>query len=411
MPVVSGRAVSITGLGAICAAGDRPSTIHDALCSGQSALAPSALLAADITGHHQVAEVRDFKPQWYLGNRPVGPLDRTGRLAAVGVELALADAGWTLERRKAQPVGLVLGTMFCSVRTIGEFDRRAQHAGPEYASPLDFSNTVLNAAAGQVGIWHHLRGVNSTISAGSVSGAHAIGYAADLIRRGRADAVIAGGVEELCFESFHGFRRAGWLAGSDNGAVGCSVPFDVRRSGVAVGEGAAFLVLEADDIAQARGAKILGRIDGFAAGYDPRREAERHDGANALSDVIRRVMKEAGAQITEVGFVMSSASGSPVLDGREATGIGGALGTSTPVTAVKSTVGEALGASGALQAIAAIESLRTGRVPGIAGLEQPDPAIEVSLLRPGVQATSARRALVTAIAREGNCCALAISVA
>ena len=138
-------------------------------------------------------------------HRNIRPLDRTGRLAAVGVELALADAPWPAAERRARGIGLILGTMFCSVRTIGEFDRRAQQAGPEYASPLDFSNTVLNAAAGQVAIWHGLPGVNTTIASGAVSGLHAIGYAATLIRTGRASVLVAGGAEEVCFESCYGF--------------------------------------------------------------------------------------------------------------------------------------------------------------------------------------------------------------
>src|SRR5262249_19598300 len=150
---------------------------------------------------------------------------------------------------------------FCSVRTIGEFDRRAQKEGPEYASPLDFSNTVINAAAGQVAIWHSLRGVNSTIAAGAAAGLHAIGYATRLIRTGRAPALVAGGAEELCFESFLGFLNAGLLTRED--APGAHVPFDARRSGCALGEGAAFLVLEDEAYASARGARIVGRIDGF----------------------------------------------------------------------------------------------------------------------------------------------------
>src|SRR5207245_2109785 len=101
-------------------------------------------------------------------------------LSAVAAELALADSGWSVARRREHELGVILGTMFGSVRTIGEFDRRAQQSGPEYASPLDFSNTVLNAAAGQIAIWHNLRGVNSTIATGAASGLHAIGYGAQL---------------------------------------------------------------------------------------------------------------------------------------------------------------------------------------------------------------------------------------
>jgi 3-oxoacyl-[acyl-carrier-protein] synthase II len=405
----SRRSVVITGAGTICALGDRPGAVHEAMCGGTSALAPSTLLAADVADGYEVAEVRDFNPRAYLGARNVGPLDRTGRLAATGVELALADSGWTLEARKARAVGLVLGTMFCSVKTISEFDRRAQSAGPEYASPMDFSNTVLNAAAGQVAIWHQLRGVNTTVAAGAVSWLHALGYAANLIRRGRADVLVAGGVEEVCFESFHGFRRAGLLANPVHGAPGCAVPFHARRSGAALGEAAAFVVLEAEEVASARGARITGRIDGFGTGYDPRQDIARPDSANALTDVIHRALRDAGAGAAAIGAVVTSASGSPVLDAREAAGIRCSIGAAAPVTAIKSMLGDTLGASGALQAIVALESLRAGRLPGIARLDQPDPLIELPLVAGGALPIQAARALVTAVAREGNCCALVVS--
>lgn len=409
MPSV--RSVVVTGAGVISALGDRAGAVHEALCDARSGLGPSTLLAADVTAGHEVAEIRDFNPRAYLGNRSVGSLDRTGRLAATGVDLALADSGWSVELRKERAVGLVLGTMFCSVKTIGEFDRRAQSAGVEYASPMDFANTVLNAAAGQVAIWHHLRGVNTTIAAGSISGLHAIGYATDLIRRGRADVIVAGGAEELCFESFHGFRRAGFLATGEHGTSGCAVPFDVRRTGTALGEASAFVVLEAEEVAAARGARVMGRIEGFAAGYDSRQDAERIDGVNALSDVIRRALHERRLPGSDIGAVISSASGSRVLDAREASGIGCGIGRATPVTALKSMLGETLGASGALQAIVALQSLHSGRLPGIAGLEQPDPAIGLPLVGPGAQPIEASHALVTAIAREGNCCALVVGLA
>ena len=153
----------------------------------------------------------------------------------------------------------MLGTMFCSVRTISQFDRRALEVGPAYASPMDFSNTVINAAAGQTAIMHNLRGINSTISTGTTSGLQAISYATEVIRSGRARAVLAGGADEMCFESFYGFDRAGLLCRSDQCEGDFPIPFDKRRNGFALGEGAAFLMLENATFARQRGAHVLGR--------------------------------------------------------------------------------------------------------------------------------------------------------
>jgi 3-oxoacyl-[acyl-carrier-protein] synthase II len=403
------RQVVVTGRGAICAVGDQPSRIFDALCEGRRPFAPPTLFSPETVPGVEVAEVRDFAAQQYVTTGNIRPLDRTGRLALVGVELALADAGWTAELRAERALGLALGTMFCSVKTIGEFDRRALQAGPEYVSPMDFSNTVLNAAAGQVAIWQKLRGVNTTIATGATSGLHAIGYGSQLIQRGRADAMVAGGAEEICYESCYGFYRAGRLASPNGDGAPHASPFDAHRNGTLMGEGAAFFVLESEESARARNAPILARVLGFGNSYDPAARAQPAATPGALAGAIRRALADANVLPEDIGVVVSSASGSPLLDAREAAGIAAALGGSVPVTAIKSMTGETLGASGALQALTAIESLRTGTLPGVAGLTQLDPAIALNVVS-DARAHRATHALVTAIAPEGNCCAALFAI-
>src|SRR5205807_10348952 len=169
----------------------------------------------------------------YLGRINLRPLDKTSRLAASSARLALDDSGWSAEMVKQEEVGLVLGTMFGSLHTISEFDRRILDAGPAYVSPMDFANTVINASAGQAAIVHKLRGVNSTISTGPTSGLQAIAYASDLIRSGGAKALLAGGVEELCFQSFYNFDRAGLLCACNKSH--CAIPFHPQRNGFVLG--------------------------------------------------------------------------------------------------------------------------------------------------------------------------------
>src|SRR5579872_582625 len=230
------RGVVITGVGVISPLGDRADAVFQRACEGGPPFGPATVFDGARMPGYVFAEVPAFAPERYVRTGNIRPLDRTGRLALVGAALAIGDSGWDGDARARQPIGLVLGTMFCSVRTIGEFDRRGLQAGPQFVSPMDFSNTVLNAAAGQVAIWHGLTAVNSTVAAGSASGAQALGYAAELIRRGRADVLVAGGAEEVCFESALGFARAGRLARPDGDRPGCGVPFDARRSGAVLGE-------------------------------------------------------------------------------------------------------------------------------------------------------------------------------
>ncbi len=212
--------VVVTGAGVISSIADSPAGLHAALCEGRSGLKPIELFSTEGLGCHQAGEIRPFEPRDYLGERNLRPIDRTSRLLLVAAGQALKAAGYPADDAAAmseQEVGLVLGTTFCSVRTIAEFDRRGLQLGPSYASPFDFANSVINAAAGQAAIWFGLRGSNSTVSAGEASGLAAIAYATDQIRGGRASALLAGGAEELCFESFVGHLRAGRLCGSGEG--------------------------------------------------------------------------------------------------------------------------------------------------------------------------------------------------
>ncbi|MBV8199615.1 MAG: hypothetical protein JOZ15_03220, partial [Acidobacteria bacterium] len=194
------RRVVITGTGVVSPLGDSPAALHRALAAGTSGRKPIELFETAGIGCHEAGEIRPFDPQGHVGERNLRPLDRTSRLLVVAAQLALADSGCS--GRSDMEIGLVLGTTFCSVRTIAEFDRRGLRLGPNHASPLDFANSVINAAAGQAAIWHGLRGVNSTLAAGEASGLLAIAPAGELVRNGRAEAVLAGGAEELCFESF-----------------------------------------------------------------------------------------------------------------------------------------------------------------------------------------------------------------
>ncbi len=402
------RSVVVTGAGVISPLADSPAGLHAALCEGRSALKPIELFPTEGIGCRQAGEIRPFEPRDYLGeDRNLRPIDRTSRLLLIAAQGALAASGWTAELRAQREVGLALGTTFCSVRTIAEFDRRGLQLGPSYASPIDFANSVINAAAGQAAIWHDLRGVNSTVSAGEASGLQAIAYAADLIRSGRAEALLAGGAEELCFESFLGYYRAGRLCGSRGGEEELPIPFDVRRNGFALAEGAALLMLEDAQTAAARGGSALAEVVGCGAAFAASRE--EGEAASAVARAVRLALDDAGIGPEEIDALSVSASGSVAVDRCEAQGIAAALGrraAELPVTAVKSMLCESLGASGALQAVAVLGTLDDGTLPGIRGLESTEPGFPL----PGAVAENrrieVRRALLTAVSADGHCCAL-----
>ncbi len=417
--------VVVTGLGVLTALGATVPELWGALAAGRSGISKiggfdTAGLPCRVGG-----EIVGFDPRDTLGQANFRPLDRTGRLATVAAALTLADAGWNGEERGGAELGLALGTMFGSAHTISEFDRRALVAGPKYAKPLDFANSVINAAAGQAAIWHRLTGVNGTISGGTTAGVQAIAYAADLVAAGRADAVLAGGADELCFESFLGFVRGGFAAdiddiggehgksGSDGFGGGAAVPFHLRRRGFLPAEGAALLMLETEPAARARGARILAEVLGHATAFDPSRGADPERTAATVERVVRQALGDAGIEPGGVACWSASASGRPTGDRAEAAGVAAALGgraAELPVTAVKACLGEALGASGALQTVAALGALAAGEAPGIPGLDATDDGFPFPLAGPEARPVDARgAALVTAIGLDGNVSALVIA--
>jgi 3-oxoacyl-(acyl-carrier-protein) synthase len=391
------RRVVITGAGAICSLAESVEDLQAALQQGRSGLKPVELFSPNGLGPQQAGEVRPFEPRTWLGDRNLRPVDRTARLLLAAAQQALDASGWTPERRKESEVGLVLGTMYCSIHTISEFDRRNVQLGPSYASPFDFANSVINAAAGQAAIWHHLWGVNSTVAAGEASGLVALTTAADLIRGGREAAVLAGGAEELCHESYLAFHRAGRLGARR------PVPFDAQRDGMALGEGAAILVLE--EAGSASG-PVLAEILGHGAAFDP---TGGEGAARAMERAVRLALEDAGLAPEGIDAVSTGANGSIEEDRREAMGIAAALGdraATVPVTAVKSMLGEALGASGALQTVAALGTLRDGILPGISGLESTGEGFPLPAVSAQSRPIEARRILITASGAGGHCCAL-----
>lgn len=403
------KRVAITGAGVITSFGDSPATFHSALCNQEKPAYRLDGSAADVSACRQGGQIGSFQPELYLKGKPLRPLDRTGRIVAATAKLALENSGWTTEILRSHEAGLVLGTMFGSVHTISEFDRRGLTEGPSYVSPMDFANTVLNAAAGQTAIWHNLRGINSTIACGATSGLMALGYAADLIRYGGHTALLAGGADEFCFESFCGFDQAGLLCRC-NGHSEFPVPFSAQRSGFALGEGAALLMLEEWNAAVERGASILGEIRGHGSAYDP--SSDGACGPETVERAMSSALGDGGIRPDEVSCISASANGSVFADRNEALAIRAAFngsGDVVPVTAIKSMVGEALGASGALQTVALLESMQTGVLPGIRGLEQTGPEIPALNLCRRKQDIQPGFGLVNSVGFDGNACSLVVS--
>lgn len=401
------RRVAITGTGVICSLGNSGEELHTALCEQRDGVGRIEDYLAEGFAPRPGGKLPSFES--YLQGKPFRPLDRTGRLVAAAATLALRSSGWEMEALQAHEAGLVLGTMFSSMHTIGQFDRHAMTEGPSCASPLDFANTVINSAAGQTAIWHKLRGINSTVSTGATSGLMALGYATDLIAYGSHTVILAGGADEFCFEAFCGLERAGLLRQCSTHEE-CSVPFDVRRNGLALTEACALLMLEEWNSASERGACILGEIKGHGNAYNPLYHQACH-GADGMVRAMRAALNDAQLHTAELDCISACANGSHLADAHEGLAIGAVFNGfsgSIPVTAIKSMLGESLGSSGILQAIDLIQTIKSGRLPGILGLRTADPQLPALDFCRETQTLRVRSGLINSLGFDGHACSLVI---
>jgi 3-oxoacyl-[acyl-carrier-protein] synthase II len=404
------KRVVITGVGVVSGLGTSSAFFHRRLCGGADGAGRTVKHAPQSSRAPLAGKICCFEPELYLKGRSLRPLDRTGQLLASAARMALDNSGWTAEALTHNDVGLVLGTMFGSMHTISEFDRRCLVDGPACVSPMSFANTVINSAASQTAIWHNLRGMNSTTATGATSGLVAIGYAADLIQCGRQTVVLAGGADEFCFEASYGLERAGLSCKAGHDAE-CCTPFDARRFGMRLAEASALLVLEDGDSALARGAMVLGEIRGHSNGYNPKWNQPGH-GARGIIHAMHGALEDAHVSPSGIDCISAGANGSVAGDRNEGLAIKAVFNgrsDQVPITAIKSWVGETLGAAGALQAIDLLETMYSGTLPGIAGLEQVDAELADLNLRREPTCVDVNSGMISSVGFDGHACSLIIS--
>lgn len=401
---MSGR-VFITGAGVISPIGAGLEDFERALYAGASGAGPSAVLAAglpaELHADPQACEVRNFTPQTWLGNKGIRVLDRTARLLCVAAQMALAGVAGRAAAADATEAdvntGLVCGTMFGSLHSITSFDWSGLEDGVNLVNPMDFPNTVINSAAGQAAIKFKLGGSNSTICAAQAAGLYAIHYAAEFLRLGRADLLLAGGAEELSPEGWLGFHKNGWLAD------GKAAPMSDRAAGMMLGEGAALLALQ-------RGAgpgQTLAEIVGFGAAQDGLSTQEFHAAATGATEAIHLALESAGISAALVGCIIASASGSRAGDVMEVRALRAVFGgrlQDIPIYAPKAALGESLGAGGAFAALAGALALKKQFLPPTVG----GSGREGLALSPQAQPVNSDFALVNAFSCDGNNAALVL---
>jgi 3-oxoacyl-[acyl-carrier-protein] synthase II len=378
------RDVVVTGRGVVSPVGNEVDAFFDALTEGRSGVVPSGDVATS------EAPASGFDPETWMTPREIRKTDRYGQFAiAAGLqawqESGLADGGVDPER-----LGVIFGTGIGGITTMQSTFADFFEGGPREVSPHFITMMMSNAAAGLLAIQLGAFGPSWSVSSACASGAHAIGDALRTIQLGDADVMVAGASEAtLCGIPDAAFGRMGALS-----KQGISRPFDERRDGFVMGEGAGALILEAEEHARARGAAILGRVVGFGASSDAFHMAQPDKSGRGAAAAMRNALRSAGAEPGDVAYINAHGTSTPFNDAIESRAIVAVFNGNGPaVSSTKGQIGHLLGAAGAVEAVATITALQRGMLPPTGGLEQPDPECEIDLLLEAREAPGAKLAL------------------
>jgi 3-oxoacyl-[acyl-carrier-protein] synthase II len=404
------RTVVITGIGIISPVGIGKNIFWDALSQGRTGFRPITLFDTSEYNVHIAGEISDFDPVQFLGKKGLRELDRSSRLLNTATKLALEDSRLEITEESSHSIGVSIGTTFGSLHSIFQFDRDGLIDGPRLVNPSRFPNTVINSPASRVSIRFTIKGFNTTVSTGFCASLDAVAYAADFIRLGRANAVLAGGVEELCEETFLGFYKLNYLSGMDNSEPVCC-PFDARRNGLILSEGAAVIILEDEEHAIKRGAPVLAKVLGYGNAFDPSGDTDFRHAGHGLKNAITCALKESSLVPHDIHYISSGANSSQGLDRMETEAIKEVFGEHAykiPVSAMKSIIGESFSASGALALAAAVGTIQHGIIYPTAHYRDQDPACDLDYVPNKARAKNIQTALILSSDPYGNNTAMVI---
>ena len=360
------RSVVITGVGAVTPLGVGARTLHERWSAGQSGIEDG------------FGRASEFEPKEHLSTKEVRRSDRFTQLALAAAAEAIEDAGWDGDPPyDPDRVASVIGTGIGGIGTLEANHIILQNEGAERISPLSIPLLMANAASGVIAMKHDLRGQSFGTVSACAAGAHAIGMAERIIRYGDADAVVTGGTEAAITPlATAAFARMDALSDS-----GISRPFDRRRDGFVMGEGAGILVLEEEEAARERGARILGYIRGYASTSDAHHLTAPEPTGRGAAKAMELALKDAGIDAEQVLYVNAHGTSTPLNDRAETnaikTALGDELAARMPISSTKSAIGHLLGAAGAVEAIATLLALRDRIAPPTLNYEEPDEGLDL----------------------------------
>ena len=358
------RRVAITGIGAVTPLGVGAPVLHERWAAGESGIADG------------FGRCDEFEPTDHLTRRQVRRTDRFTQLALVAGAEAISGAGLDEAPYDRAEVGCVVGTGIGGISTIESEHTILQESGQGKVSPHCVPQMMANSAAGALAIEHQLRGqCFGTVSA-CAAGAHAVGVAARMVAFGDAVACVAGGAESAMTP----LATAAFAEMGATSESGISRPFDRRRDGFVMGEGAGVMVLEDAETAELRGAPILGYLTGYGATADAHHMTAPEPNGEGAARAIRKALADAEIEPGQLAYVNAHGTSTPLNDRSETEALKSALGEQAmriPTSSTKSAIGHLLGAAGAVEALETLQALRAKQAPPTLNYEEPDEGLDL----------------------------------
>ena len=374
--------VVVTGIGLVTPVGLNSESTWNSLVEGRSGIDYISLFDAEGYESRIAGEVNNFDASSALGRKEAKRLDRFSQFACVAALEALEHANLNMEKEDADRVGVLIGSGVGGIITISDQHKILLKRGPKRVSPFLVPMMLGDMASGQVSMMIGAKGPNfSTVSA-CATGADSIGEALEMIRRGRADVVIAGGTEAaICEIGVAGFTSCMALSTRNEDPQGASRPFDSDRDGFVLGEGAGLLVLESLEHAEKRGANILAEMSGYGASSDAHHVTQPHPDGEGAARAMKWAIEDAGITPDKVDYINAHGTSTPLNDKYETIAMKRMYGDhayNLAISSTKSMTGHLLGAAGAIEAAFTVLAIKNDIVPPTINIENPDPDCDLN---------------------------------
>ncbi|MEX2162569.1 MAG: beta-ketoacyl-ACP synthase II [Anaerolineales bacterium] len=375
------KRIVVTGLGCISPLGNDVPTTWSAILAGKNGVGPVTLFDASGQKSRIAAEIKGFDADAMFGHREARRMDRFAQIAVAAAEEAMKDSGVVITDENRLRIGAIIGSGIGGSTIMFEQVKVFMQGGSARVSPFLVPMMIPDSAGGLIAIRMKIQGPNWALSTACATGANAIGEASELIRRGQADVMLAGGSEaSINVMALAGLGNMMALSTRNDDPAHASRPFDATRDGFVIGEGAAVLVLESLEHAQERGAKIYGEILGYGSTNDAFHISAPAENGRGAADCMRMALKDAGLQPGQIDYINAHGTSTQLNDKSETAAIKTAFGElayDVPVSSTKSMTGHMVGAAGAIEAIFCLLAMRDGVIPPTINYTTPDPLCDL----------------------------------